>query len=167
MDERFKANFGAFGGGRNAIDQVRREFYAAGMTRSILIYATVLAAATFGLQWFEYRHFTKAFATEIYIVFLVAGFLALGIWVGRMLTPQSRSAGFSLNQAALNALGITKREHAVLTELARGQSNKAIARALNVSPNTVKSHVARLYEKLEVGQRVQAVQKAKDLQLVP
>jgi len=137
------------------------------MTRSIFIYAAVLAAATFGLQWIEYRHFTKVFATEIYIVILVVGFLALGIWVGRMLTPQGRSARFSLNEAALNSLGITKREHAVLTELARGQSNKDIARVLNVSPNTVKSHVARLYEKLEVGQRVQAVQKAKDLQLVP
>ena len=151
----------------NAIDQVRRAFYAAEMTRSILIYAAVLAAATFGLQWIEYRHFTKVFATEIYIVILVVGFLVLGIWVGRMLTPQVRSAQFSLNEAALNSLGITKREHAVLTELARGQSNKDIARVLNVSPNTVKSHVARLYEKLEVGQRVQAVQKAKDLQLVP
>ena len=65
------------------------------------------------------------------------------------------------------ALGITKREYAVLEQLAGGQSNKEIAEVLHVSPNTVKTHIARLYDKLEVSQRVQAVQKAKDLQLIP
>lgn len=68
---------------------------------------------------------------------------------------------------ALQSLGITKREHAVLEQLALGHSNKQIAAALNVSPNTVKTHIARLYDKLEVNQRVQAVQKAKDLRLIP
>lgn len=68
---------------------------------------------------------------------------------------------------ALQSLGITKREHAVLEQLALGHSNTQIAAALNVSPNTVKTHIARLYDKLEVNQRVQAVQKAKDLRLIP
>ena len=55
----------------------------------------------------------------------------------------------------------------MLEQLALGHSNKQIAAALNVSPNTVKTHIARLYDKLEVNQRVQAVQKAKDLRLIP
>lgn len=137
------------------------------MTRSILIYAGLLALLVFGLQWLEYQYMARTFATEIYIVLIALGFAALGIWLGRMLTPQARSKAFHLNQAALKTLEITKREYAVLERLAAGHSNKQIADLLQVSPNTVKTHVARLYEKLDVNQRLQAVQKAKDLQLIP
>ena len=48
-----------------------------------------------------------------------------------------------------------------------GGSNKEIARALGISPNTVKTHVARVYEKLEVQRRVHAIEKARELALIP
>ncbi|MEC7290792.1 MAG: response regulator transcription factor [Pseudomonadota bacterium] len=137
------------------------------MTRSILIYAALLAVAIFVLQWIEYQYMIRMFTTEIYIVLIGIGFTALGLWLGRVLTPDRRSPEFALNQAALTALGITKREYAVLEQLASGQSNKQIASALHVSPNTVKTHVSNLYDKLEVSQRLQAVQKARELQLIP
>lgn len=135
--------------------------------RSILIYALALAALAFALQWVEYQYLTKMFTTEIYIVLIGVGFTALGLWLGRALTPSPQNAEFELNEAALKTLGITKRELTVLEQLAGGQSNKQIAQSLHVSPNTIKTHVARLYEKLQVSQRVQAVQKAKDLQIIP
>ena len=137
------------------------------MKRSILIYAGFLAAAAFALQWIEYQYMIRAFTTEFYIVLIGIAFTALGVWLGRILTPSHRGPEFELNDAAMRSLGITKREHAVLEQLASGQSNKEIANVLHVSPNTVKTHVAKLYEKLDVNQRVQAVQKAKDLQLIP
>ena len=137
------------------------------MTRSILIYAGLLAVLVLGLQWLEYQYMARSFTTEIYIVLIALGFAALGIWLGRVLTPQPKTETFSLNQAALETLGITKREYAVLERLADGHSNKQIADLLHVSPNTVKTHIAKLYEKLDVNQRLQAVQKAKDLQLIP
>lgn len=138
----------------------------ASMKGPILLYAGLLAVFVFALEWLEYRYFVRAFSTEIYIVLLVIAFTALGIWVGRMLTPRAQSTPFEVNQAALDALGITPAEHRVLDALAEGLSNKQIAAALNVSPNTIKSHIARLYEKLEAGQRVQAVRKARQLGLV-
>lgn len=137
------------------------------MKRSILIYAGFLAAAAFALQWIEYQYMIRAFTTEFYIVLIGIAFTALGLWLGRTLTPDRRASEFALNDAALRSLGITRREYAVLEQLASGQSNKEIANALHVSPNTVKTHISKLYEKLEVSQRVQAVQKAKDLQLIP
>ena len=39
--------------------------------------------------------------------------------------------------------------------VARGQTNKAIAEALYVSPNTVKTHVSSLLHKLQADSRVQ------------
>lgn len=136
------------------------------MKRTIFLYAGALAAAAFALQWAEYRYFTKVYATEIYIALLVLAFLALGIWIGRAVTPQRRKDRFEINQAALDELGITRREYAVLEALASGQSNREIADALNVSPNTIKTHIAHLYDKLKVGQRVKAVQVARELGLI-
>jgi len=135
--------------------------------RTILLYAIGLACITFALQWVEYQYLARLFATEFYIILIAIGFTGLGLWLSRALTPAVSTPGFVLNDAALQSLGITKREHAVLEQLAGGKSNKQIAQALHVSPNTVKTHVSRLYEKLEVSQRVQAVQKAKDLELIP
>ena len=60
-------------------------------------------------------------------------------------------------QDAIEALGpLTAREAEVLALVARGQSNKLIARALDLSPHTVKRHVANLLDKLAVASRSQA-----------
>ncbi len=57
--------------------------------------------------------------------------------------------------------------HEILALLASGQSNKEMARTLGISPNTIKTHVARLYEKLEVQRRLPAIEKARWLALIP
>ncbi|MBV9970764.1 MAG: helix-turn-helix transcriptional regulator [Xanthobacteraceae bacterium] len=54
-------------------------------------------------------------------------------------------------------VALTAREREVLTLLAAGASNKAIARTLGVSVHTAKFHVASLTEKLDAGGRLEAV----------
>ncbi|WP_077000965.1 LuxR C-terminal-related transcriptional regulator [Variovorax sp. KK3] len=51
---------------------------------------------------------------------------------------------------------LSARETEVLALLAAGQSNKAVARTLNLSPHTVKRHVARILDRLDVSSRTQA-----------
>jgi LuxR family transcriptional regulator of csgAB operon len=53
---------------------------------------------------------------------------------------------------------LSRKEVETLILLVGGNSNDFIARKLNVSSHTVKSHVYRLYRKLQVRNRVQAVQ---------
>lgn len=50
---------------------------------------------------------------------------------------------------------LSPREREVLALVAQGRTNKAIAEALFVSPNTVKTHVASLFTKLDVDTRAQ------------
>ena len=138
-----------------------------GLKRTIALYALGLALAAIALAWLEYKYVTRVFTGEIYGIFIAMGFTALGVWAGRRLTRKSAPAPFELNEAALAALGVTTREHEMLQALADGLTNKEIARRFDVSPNTVKTHVSSLYEKLEVQRRTQAVQKAKELALIP
>jgi DNA-binding CsgD family transcriptional regulator len=137
------------------------------VAKTIILYALALAIAAAALQWLEYRHATLAFSTEIYIMLVAVAFVALGIWVGRRLTPRAAPADFRRNDAAIRSLGLTARECEILGMLASGQSNKEMARALAISPNTVKTHLARVYEKLEVDRRVLAIEKARWLALIP
>jgi DNA-binding CsgD family transcriptional regulator len=137
------------------------------MARTILIYAILLAAAATLLDWLDYRHATRAFSTQIYVALIAVGFVLLGIWVGRRLTPQPARAEFERNDAAVRSLGLSPRECEILELLASGRSNKEMARALSISPNTVKTHLARVYDKLEVERRVQAIEKARWLALIP
>ncbi len=132
----------------------------------ILSYALAMAGAAFALQWLEYRYVARAFSAEIYMVLIAAGFTALGVWAGHHLTRKTIQSKFTRNTAALASLGVTPREYEVLELLAAGQSNKEIARSLGVSPNTIKTHIGRLFEKLEVQRRTQAIHKAKTLALI-
>lgn len=137
------------------------------MARTVLFYALALAAAAALLQWLEYRYVARAFSTEIYVVLIALGFVALGLWAGRTMTPAPAAGRFERNEAAIRSLGLTARECEILELLASGQSNKELARTLGISPNTVKTHLARLYDKLEVQKRVQAIEKARWLALIP
>lgn len=51
---------------------------------------------------------------------------------------------------------LSAREREILGHIARGASNKAIARALNIAETTVKIHVQHVLRKLQLGSRVQA-----------
>ena len=137
------------------------------MWRTILPYALALAAAAAALEWLEYRYVTHRFSAEIYIAVIAAGFAAIGVWAGRKLTPATGTASFERDDAAIHSLGLSPRECEILELLATGQSNKELARTLGISPNTVKTHVARVYEKLQVDRRVQAIEKGRWLALIP
>lgn len=62
---------------------------------------------------------------------------------------------------------LTKREIEVLTLVIEGRSSKDIADALYVSKRTVDFHLANIYEKLQVSNRVQAFRRATRLGLIP
>lgn len=135
--------------------------------RALILTGLALAAAAGLLQWLEYRYLARSLPGELYIGLIGLLFVALGAWVGVRLTPRPRRTGpFARNDAAVRSLGLSPRECDILDALALGDSNKQLARRLGISPNTVKTHVARIYAKLGVSRRVQAVEKARLLALI-
>ena len=138
------------------------------MWKTVLIYGVILAVATLALQWLQYRYLARSYPVEIYVGLIAVGFMGLGVWVGARLFRKSAVAGpdFDGNPQAVASLGISGRELEVLNLLAAGQSNKEIAGKLSVSPNTVKTHVSRLFEKLKVSRRTQAILRARELGMI-
>jgi len=132
----------------------------------ILLYGAALALGALALDWAQYQRLARARTADVYLFLVAAGFLALGLWAGaRLLGRREPLPGG--NPAAQASLGISDRELAVLGALADGRSNKEIAKALHISPHTVKTHVARLYEKLEARRRTEAIARARALGLLP
>ena len=135
--------------------------------RHVALYGAALAGLVLLLEWMNYRHLAHRWSTEFYVTCVALVFVTLGIWLGNRLTPRRHAAGFVRNDAAIAALCISARELEVLDHLAKGAPNKLIARRLGISPNTVKTHISRILEKLEAATRSEAIAKARELELLP
>ena len=140
------------------------------MKRTIIIYGLVLAALVFVMKFLEYRLLIRDLSTEFYVGLVAIFFAALGVWAGLKLTSKKVvivGPEFILNQLELQRLEISKREHEVLDLMAQGLSNQEIADKLFVSVNTIKTHSSNLFLKLQVSKRTQAIQKGRELRLIP
>ena len=133
----------------------------------VALYGIALAALAFLLSWLDFRRVAQGWSLQFAALVLAGVFVALGAWAGSRLTARAVPAPFARNEAAIAELGISARELEVLEQLAGGAPNKVIARALGISPNTVKTHVARLFEKLGAANRTEAIARARTLRIVP
>jgi DNA-binding CsgD family transcriptional regulator len=157
------------------------------MRRTVVLYGLLGGVLIATLKLVEYRFLIIEHSLEIYGGIIALIFAALGIWLGLRLTrpretvvvrdvpvevrvpvevPVPVDGPFQRNEARLAALGITPRELEILEAIAAGLSNREIAERLFVSENTVKTHTARLFDKLSARRRTQAVQRAKQEGLI-
>ena len=87
----------------------------------------------------------------------------LGQLIRRFVTePEFRS----FPHHSLELPSLSKRELEVLAHLAAGLTNKEMARAMAISPETIKDHLVNLYRKLDAADRISAMAKARALGLV-
>jgi len=148
--------------------------------KATIVYSISLAFLLFLLKWLELRFIIFHHSFEIYIGFIAVIFTALGIWLALKLSKPkietvvvekevyvNRNENFVLNTSLISQLELSKRELEILGLLAHGHSNQEIAAKLFVSLSTVKTHIQNLFEKLDVKRRMQAVEKAKRLHLIP
>jgi NarL family two-component system response regulator LiaR len=161
------------------------------MKRHVLIFGLVGGILIATLQYTEYRFVVIEHSVELYSALVAILFATFGIWLGLRITRKGEiiretvvvkevlipaenptsfvpgPAPFTPNTARQQTLGITARELEILTLIARGLSNREIATQLFVSENTVKTHCSRTFDKLGAARRTQAVQRGKELGLLP
>lgn len=146
--------------------------------KTVLVYGILGGFLIALLKIIEYRYLVVEHSLEIYGGIVAVLFSALGIWLGLKLTRTRETVvvrevavpvtgPFARNETQLEQLGITPRELEILEAMAAGLSNREMAERLFVSENTVKTHAARLFNKLSARRRTQAVQRAKEAGLIP
>jgi len=146
--------------------------------RDIVLYGLCGGVLIAVLKLTEYRFLVIEHSVEIYGALIAALFAGLGIWLGQRLTrkkpavivkeiPVPVAGPFVLDEARVTEFGITPRELEILGLISAGMSNREIADRLFVSENTVKTHSARLFEKLGAKRRTKAVQIGKSARLIP
>ena len=137
------------------------------MGKRVFGYGVLLALGTLGLQWLDYQRLARMHSDDIYLFLIAAAFLVLGIVLGVRVFAAPAPLAFDGNPKAREALGLSARELEVLQQLVAGHSNKEIAARLHVSPNTVKTHLARLFDKLDARRRTEAILRARELGILP
>ncbi len=138
--------------------------------RSIIIpFALVLSGVVLLLLIAQYSVISANVSQEIYIGAISIAFLALGIFISRNKKAKRvlvKVDDIPIDSRKIEELGISKREMEVLELISEGLSNQEIADKLFVSLNTIKTHTANLFVKLDVKRRTQAVTTAKELNII-
>lgn len=147
--------------------------------KQIILYGLALAFLVILLKWLEMRFIIVDNQLELYEGIIAVMFTGLGIWLAlKLRKPKietvivekevfTNRSDFAINQHEINKLNLSKRELEVLQLMAQGLSNQEIAECLFVSLNTIKTHSAQIFEKMEVKRRTQAIEMGKRLSIIP
>ncbi len=151
--------------------------------KSILLYAVSLVLILIGLQVVQYKLLLVNHSYELYILCIAILFTGLGIWLAlKLMKPKTEIQTVIVEKTVLvkelseselqkiekqiQQLGISSREIEVLQLMAQGLSNQEIANRLFISLHTIKTHSSRLFEKMDVKRRTQAIEKARQLHII-
>ncbi|HVS92555.1 MAG TPA: helix-turn-helix transcriptional regulator [Mucilaginibacter sp.] len=148
--------------------------------KQIILYGLALAVIIILVRWLEISYILADDSVDIYIGVIALLFTGLGVWLAiKLRKPKVETVivekeilltppvVFVLNENEVKRLNLSRRELEVLQWMAAGLSNQEIADKLFVSLNTIKTHTAQLFEKMEVKRRTQAVDLGKKLGLIP
>lgn len=131
----------------------------------IIRYGSLLAVFIILLEWLRHTNIMSVLPLDIYIgITALFGVLVGSLFMWRLISQQKSTPSDELTPTRLASL--SPRENDVLTFLVHGYSNKEIASNLELSENTIKSHLKNIYTKLGVSNRTQAAAEAKLLSLI-
>lgn len=147
------------------------------MTRTVLTYGVILGTLLIVMKLIEYSFFSYKITLEMYLGLVAVIFLGLGAFVGLMMSKPISKKKARVFKPLLNGehkkvlrpfkeAGLSPREYEVLQGMAMGLSNQQIADRLFISLSTVKTHVNNIFIKLDAERRTQAIQKAKEIEII-
>lgn len=138
------------------------------MKKTVFIFGILIIALLSLFQLSKHVVMVGNTSLEFVIAGIAIIFFFIGIYINKKRNTASEEPQKNeIDQHQIEVLGLSKREYEVLCKLAQGHSNKEIASLLFVSESTIKTHVSNVYTKLNVKRRTQAIQKAKELRILP
>jgi DNA-binding NarL/FixJ family response regulator len=135
------------------------------MKKTILVFSALIIALLVLFQISKYSIISGGIKTELVITSIAVVAFFIGIVINKK-TIKTQETTTEINHQKIKEHEITSREYEVLELIAKGFSNKEIADTLFLSESTIKTHVSNLLTKLNAKRRTQAVQIAKELEII-
>lgn len=136
------------------------------MKKTIVVFALLILALLLLFQMGKYAMVSGDLKTEVIVAVIAIVFFFIGIYINKKSLQKHKVSLEEINHKKIDELGITNREYEVLQHISSGLSNKEIADKLFLSESTIKTHVSNLLVKLNAKRRTQALQIAKNLQII-
>ncbi len=142
------------------------------MKKTIFIFSALILSLLILFKLSTYRLIFGNSSIETVIACIAILFFVIGIIVHKKTNSNSTENipeidhKKEIDHQKIKELAISKREYEVLQAMASGLSNKEIAATLFVSESTIKSHISNLFLKLDAKRRTQAIQIAKELNIL-
>lgn len=137
------------------------------MKKTVFIFSALIVALLLLFKLSEYAVLFRHTQVELVIGLIAVLFFVIGIYINKRSLHRRHKIESVVDHKKIETLGISKREYEILCEVANGLSNREIAEKLFIAESTVKTHVSNLLLKLDVKRRTQAIQKAKEMQILP
>ena len=132
------------------------------MKKTILVFALLIVALFTIFKISKYSIVFGNTSIEYIIAIIAVVFFIIGIYINKKSLHQPLKSATEIDAQKIEELEISKREYEVLKGISLGLSNKEIADKLFISESTIKTHVSNLLVKLNAKRRTQAIQIAKD-----
>ncbi|NKI30829.1 LuxR C-terminal-related transcriptional regulator [Croceivirga thetidis] len=136
------------------------------MKKTIFVFSALIVSLLVLFQLGKYSFLSGSTSIELIISIVAIVFLGIGLYINQQKKKQLQQDSFTIDFKKIQELGISNREYEVLMEISKGLSNKEIGEKLHISESTIKTHVSNLLIKLDAKRRTQAIQKAKELQII-
>ena len=136
------------------------------MKKTILFFALLIVALFTFFKISKYSIIFGNISLDYIIAIIAVIFFVIGIYINKKSLHQFRKTTIGIDNQKIAELEISKREYQVLQGISLGLSNKEIASKLFLSESTIKTHVSNLFLKLNAKRRTQAIQIAKELNIL-
>lgn len=136
------------------------------MRKTILVFAGLILGLLLLFQLNKYSIISGVLTIESSVAVIAIVFFIIGIYINKKSLQNKSQFDYEIDSKKIEELGISSREYDVLKLISKGFSNKEIGDRLFLSESTIKTHVSNLLVKLDAKRRTQAIDKAKQLQIL-
>lgn len=136
------------------------------MRKTILVFAGLILGLLLLFQLSKYSIISGDLTIESSVAVIAIVFFIIGIYINKKSLQNKSQFDYEIDSKKIEELGISSREYDVLKLISKGFSNKEIGDRLFLSESTIKTHVSNLLVKLDAKRRTQAIDKAKQLQIL-
>ena len=137
------------------------------MKKTIVLFSILILCIILLFQVSKFAFFKGEINKELLIAIIAIAFFFIGVFLNKKsFQKASLKTEDLVDFNKIKELNISNREYDVLLALNEDLTNKQIADKLFITESTTKKHMSKVFSKLKVSKRAEALKKAKKLNLI-